>query len=75
MLKKTKTSWGFDLIEFSDHNCVQCSLEKSSLASDDAVWLGVDSASPMATRMHLTKEQVKQLIPVLQAFVDTGDIG
>lgn len=27
------------------------------------------------TRMHLNVEQVKQLIPILQKFVDTGDIG
>lgn len=26
------------------------------------------------SRMHLNVEQVKQLIPILQKFVDTGDI-
>lgn len=26
------------------------------------------------TRMHLNVEQVKRLIPILQRFVDTGDI-
>lgn len=28
----------------------------------------------MTTRMHLTREQVAELIPVLQHFVDTGDL-
>jgi len=104
MLKKTKTARGFDLIQFSDRNGEKCSLQKSSLATEDALWLGVDDASPkilcsaankvgltpesdsgwmpypvpedvlMTTRMHLTKEQVKLLIPVLQSFVETGNI-
>lgn len=26
------------------------------------------------TRMHLNREQVKELLPILQKFVDTGDI-
>lgn len=26
------------------------------------------------TRMHLTRKQVKELLPILQKFVDTGDI-
>ena len=28
----------------------------------------------LSTRMHLTQEQVKQIIPVLQHFVDTGEL-
>lgn len=28
----------------------------------------------LTTRMHLTREQVAELIPHLQKFVDTGDI-
>jgi len=38
----------------------------------------VDYAIPedvfLTTRMHLTREQVKMLIPILQKFVDTGEI-
>lgn len=45
-LKKTKTERGFDLIEFDDRNGVQCSLQKSSLATEDAIWLGCDDAKP-----------------------------
>lgn len=28
----------------------------------------------LTTRMHLTQEQVKEIIPVLQHFVDTGEL-
>jgi len=28
----------------------------------------------LATRMHLTREQVKKLLPLLNKFVETGDI-
>jgi hypothetical protein len=28
----------------------------------------------ISTRMHLTRAQVKKLLPVLQQFVETGDI-
>ena len=41
-MEVTKTSRGFDLITFKDINGLDCSLQKSSLANMDAVWLGVD---------------------------------
>lgn len=44
--RKTKTQRGFDLIEFSDRYNAKCSLQKSSLAFEDAVWFGVDDADP-----------------------------
>jgi hypothetical protein len=28
----------------------------------------------LCTRMHLTQEQVKDLLPILQKFVETGEI-
>jgi len=28
----------------------------------------------LTTRMHLTQEQVKQIIPILEHFVDTGEL-
>lgn len=81
--------------------------KKSSLATDDCIWLGIDKVkieeffngpllkgmnskwleinpedlkhSPENTihifsRMHLSREQVKELLPILQRFVDTGEI-
>jgi hypothetical protein len=64
-----KTERGFDIIEFLDRYGVECSLQKSSLATEDCIWLGVNES-----RMHLTQGQVKALLPYLQRFVDTGEI-
>jgi hypothetical protein len=103
-LKTSTTARGFDWIEFTDLYGKECSLQKSSLATDDAIWFGVDSADPkilateavangvvtsetcgwvpypipeavsLATRMHLNREQVAALLPILERFVDTGEI-
>jgi hypothetical protein len=35
-----KTSRGFDRMKFADRNGVACSLQKSSLAFEDCIWLG-----------------------------------
>ena len=97
-MKKLKTVRGFDIYKFPDLYGAMCSLQKSSLATDDAIWLGVDDADPkilasqtpkggtgwvkyripdnvlLTTRMYLNRKQVAALLPVLQKFVDTGDI-
>lgn len=38
--KKDKTIRGFDYIEFEDDNGMTCSLQKSSSALEDKIWLG-----------------------------------
>jgi len=103
-IEKKTTGRGFSYVEFKDRYGSQCSLQKSSLASEDAIWLGIDDPNPQImanqaiqlgvktneisgwipypipeevmidTRMHLTQEQVKDLIPILQKFVDTGKV-
>lgn len=101
-MKTTYTNRGFAIINFSDYYDAKCSIQKSSLATADAIWLGVDDAEPkvmasqaarlgvptketcgwvpypmpkdvsLNTRMHLTREQVKSLLPILKHFVKTG---
>lgn len=103
-MKIRKTSRGFNYIEFEDNYGVNCTLQKSSLASEDCVWFGVSEAEPKVlaseaksigietnektgwvrcsipeeifvnTRMHLSKAQVKELLPYLIKFAATGDI-
>jgi len=94
------TSRGFALITFEDRNGEACSLQKSSIATEDAIWFGVDNANPQmflpngnpswrplplpslpegyhfsfTTRMHLTQENVKELLPALTHFVETGEL-
>jgi hypothetical protein len=95
-MERTTTNRGFALIEFEDLYEHQCSIQESSLASKDAIWMGIDDANPqimaskvredltgwlkypipedvmLTTRMHIDKEQAKEIIEILQTFVDTG---
>ena len=98
MFKKDNTERGFGILEFDDLYGNASSIQISSLATERAIWFGINDADPqilrvhmgyppsgwvkypipkevlLTTRMHLNQEQVKQLIPVLQKFVDTGEI-
>ena len=107
-MKMKHTERGFNYIEFKDQYGAKCSLQKSSSAMQDCIWLGLDDANPqimcsdaikmglkereynendngwckfsipkevlLTTRMHLTQKQVKELLPHLQKFVETGEI-
>jgi len=98
-LKVGLTNRGFSLGKFVDRYGTKCSIQKSSLADEDCIWLGCDEANPkilackvnggipdgwvdykmpegvsLTTRMHLTKDMVKQLLPLLNKFVKTGEL-
>lgn len=97
-MEKTITERGFGLIRFQDLYGETCNIQKSSLADEDAIWIGVENANPrflakevrddltgwvkypvpesvlMSTRMHINKEQAKEIMAILQKFVDTGDL-
>ena len=60
---------GFDTGKFTDVYELECSIQKSSSAAEDRIWLGVHD-----NRMHLSREHVEALLPLLQAFVDTGEL-
>ena len=45
-MKIEKTKRGFHIINFLDSNNVKCSLQESSAAEDDYIWLGCDDANP-----------------------------
>lgn len=70
MVSVTETNRGFALIYFKDRYGSKCSLQKSSMASEPAIWLGIDSQ----LRMHLTQEQVREIIPHLNKFAETGKL-
>jgi len=81
-----KTSRGFRIFSFKDRYGQDCSLQESSLAEEGAIWLGVDNTGPhingpdgtrnsqVSARMHLTQEQVKELLPLLTYFTEYGDL-
>jgi hypothetical protein len=95
---------GFPVFRFTDLYGEKCSVQESSLATQSAIWLGIDDARPLVmasdakrngvkteqtegwvpypipedvllhTRMHLTREQVKSLLPMLVFFAETGSL-
>lgn len=68
-MKIEKTARGFPIAKAADIYGDEWSVQDSSLADAEAVWLG-----GLVGRAHLTREAVAGLIPVLQRFVDTGSI-
>lgn len=91
------TQRGFSILEFYDRCGNKCSLQKSSLATEDCIWLGCDNIGLMHfkagkgwteinftntieehfianTRMELTQENVKKLLPYLIKFAETGEL-
>jgi hypothetical protein len=91
-MESEKTERGFSIHTFKDKYGVECSLQKSSAARYDAIWLGCNEPNPRAlingewknielpeetvcnTRMHLTQDQVKELLPILTRFAETGEV-
>lgn len=103
-LKFGNTERGFVFVVFIDRYGAECSIQKSSIAEDDAIWFGVNDADPqimasqaadhgvatkatcgwvkypvpdevlLNTRMHLTRRQVEDLLPILIHFVETGEV-
>lgn len=72
------TQRGFARAEFTDRYGNACSIQKSSLATEDAIWLGCDEGRHVGgqclARMHLTQEMVAALLPLLHRFVETGEL-
>lgn len=74
------TERGFQRGEFLDRYGSKCSIQKSSLATEDCLWLGCDEivhaagSEPHNGRIHLTQEMAAELIPLLQRFVETGEL-
>ena len=77
-MKIEKTERGFAVGEFVDRYGAKCSIQKSSLAFENCIWLGLEEGTHVdgtcCARMHLTQEMVKDLLPRLQKFVETGEI-
>jgi hypothetical protein len=103
-MKLEQTQRGFPLIKFNDHYDSPCTIQVSSAAEYEAIWIGLDDANPqvlasraehlgmkvdettgwvpypvpedvlLSTRMHLTRDEVAELLPILQRFVETGEL-
>ena len=83
-LRFSRTGRGFRLWEFRDFYGVASSLQQSSLAYPGAIWLGADYQPANLNypednlsknyRMHLSQDQVRELLPILIHFAETGDV-
>lgn len=84
---------GFQIGHFVDTHKNGCSIQQSSDAMQECIWVGIDhprltvfenhhhgnyivTEMPenfmVNSRMHLSREQVAELLPHLQKFVETG---
>jgi hypothetical protein len=73
------TERGFIIGSFIDQMGQPCSIQESSAATEQCIWLGLlkgmhTEKGECYARMHLTQEQAGQLIPLLQHFVETGSL-
>jgi hypothetical protein len=94
-MKIETTERGFEIANFKDSRQNECSIQKSSAAEDDYIWLGIDNPRltifedermgkyintnlpknwAVSSRMHLSREQVNELLPVLITFSETGNL-
>ena len=73
---------GFRYISFKDHDGYECSLQESSNALEDCIRFGMNdnhtqdpiSGHTASPRMHLTKRQVQDLLPLLHYFAEKGEL-
>jgi hypothetical protein len=70
MLTFGKTSRGFQFIELQDANGETGGVQKSSIATEDLLWLGRDGMD----RMHITQEQALALAECLMYFAEHGEL-
>jgi hypothetical protein len=96
-MQETRTNRGFTLYKFTDTNGIECSVQKSSAAFENRIWLGatkiglkhfkagegwkdieltdtIEEHYTANTRIHINQETAKELVTILQRFIDTGEI-
>lgn len=80
MITWRKTARGFTRGEFTDYYQKKASIQKSSLFNPQCIWLGLEwcvtdpDDVPIGARMHLSQEQVRDLLPILRYFALTGQL-
>ena len=72
MVRITQQGKEFPYGFFNDWYGKDCAISLSSLADDRCIWIGRVGAPD--SMMLLNQDQVNELLPVLQRFVEMGDI-
>lgn len=65
------TERGFPISVFTDRLGEKCSIQDSSLATEECIWLGVNNGT---SRLCLTRKHAEDLIALLQKFIKSGSI-
>ncbi len=69
------TERGSSIVQFKDDYDNPCSAQESMVDDDDTntpkLWLGRDD---VGGRMHLTRAQVAEILPVLMHYVEHGEL-
>lgn len=81
-ITKSINSHGREFIEFKDDYGNLCSIQESG-SGVPHIWFGRNENEPphhvtgksLSPRMHLSQDQVKELLPFLKNFAETGEIG
>lgn len=79
-MKIEMTQRGFAVCNFLDEYQTKCSIQESSAAEKNCIWLGTNECKvhhvtgEHLSRMHLTQEMVIDLIPLLITFAITGEL-
>ena len=71
------TDRGFIRGDFTDISGQACSIQESSLATAGAIWFGLaqsaDGLTHTPNRMHLTSDELLQVLDPLRKFADKGE--
>jgi hypothetical protein len=79
-MKFKTTGRGFGYLEFADDYAQVCTLQHSSNAERECIWLGLSNTGPhmdnkdVNNRMHLNRVQARQIAKKLLRFADTGEV-
>jgi hypothetical protein len=63
---------GLQTIQFEDRDETLWSLRESGQPDEPCLWMGADK--PYYKRMHLTQDHIRELLPLLQHFAETGKL-
>jgi len=88
VLKDAGGGRGLRAGKFKDIYGQECSVQTSSLATKEAIWLGVDKGlsstvimpstptemAPLHARMHIDRKMAEWMWPMLKHFAKTGEL-
>lgn len=72
--KSSKTERGLQCLEFSFRNGNTFFIQQSSAATEDSLWLSIDSNDINGGRPYVEKDEIKEIIQHLNGWLDSGEL-